>query len=62
MDEDYRATGSCRMALAKETFLSLLVTFALKKSNPYTERFNNAYMRLKQLFSRILKLNCICLG
>jgi hypothetical protein len=49
------------MILAKETFLSLLVTFALKKSNPYTERFNNAY-RLKQLFPKVINLNCVCLG
>ena len=44
------------MTLAKETFLSVLASFALKKSNPYTERFNNAYMRLKQLFSKSIKL------
>ena len=44
------------MTLAKETFLSVLASFALKKSNPYTERFNNAYIRLKQLFSKSIKL------
>ena len=44
------------MTLAKETFLSILPSFALKKSNPYSERFNNAYMRLKQLFSKSIKL------
>ena len=44
------------MTLAKETFLSVLASFALQKSNPYSERFNNAYMRLKQLFSKSIKL------
>ena len=46
IDEDYRAMGRCRVTLAKETFLNVLATIPLQKSNPYTERFNNAYIKL----------------
>lgn len=47
IDEDWKKTGRCDFAMAKEKFMLAFASgFLMKKNSPYTEYFNRGYITI----------------
>ena len=52
--EDWKKTGRCDFAVAKEKFLQTLITaFALPKDSPYTYFFNREWVLINNLVTKL---------
>jgi len=53
VSEDYRRTGRCNVAFAKESFGSVIGGWAISKNNSRFETYQRGYITIKDLNKKI---------